>query len=84
LALVLGCQWRLTELDAGTGEILRTFEGPQFTDEILCVDGTLCACQAQGLLNQQLKHLKLTDGRHIVHCLEQIEPDPPGRYRGKT
>lgn len=31
----------LTELDAGTGKILRTFEGTQFTDEILCIDGTL-------------------------------------------
>jgi outer membrane protein assembly factor BamB len=39
--VTLGFNAPLTELDAGTGEILRTFEGTQFTDEILCVGGRL-------------------------------------------
>lgn len=39
--VTLGFNAPLTELDAGTGEILRTFEQTQFTDEILCLDGTL-------------------------------------------
>ncbi|MHC4353705.1 MAG: class I SAM-dependent methyltransferase, partial [Planctomycetota bacterium] len=39
--VTLGFNAPLTELYAGTGEILRTFEGTQFTDEILCVDGKL-------------------------------------------
>ena len=37
----LGFNAPLVELDAATGEVLRTFEGTDFTDEILCVDGTL-------------------------------------------
>ncbi len=39
--VTLGFNAPLTELDAGTGKILRTFEATQFTDEILCVDGKL-------------------------------------------
>ncbi|MHC4626633.1 MAG: outer membrane protein assembly factor BamB family protein, partial [Planctomycetota bacterium] len=39
--VTLGFNAPLTELDAGTGEILRTFENTQFTDEILYVDGML-------------------------------------------
>lgn len=39
--VTLGFNSPLTEIDAGTGKVLRTFEGTQFTDEILCVDGRL-------------------------------------------
>jgi len=39
--VTLGFNAPLTELDAGTGEVLRTFEATQFTDEILYLDGTL-------------------------------------------
>ncbi|MBL7188192.1 MAG: PQQ-binding-like beta-propeller repeat protein [Phycisphaerae bacterium] len=41
LYVTLGFNAPLTELDAGTGKILRSFEGTQFTDEILYVNGTL-------------------------------------------
>lgn len=37
----LGFNAPLTEIDAGTGKVLRTFEGTQFTDEILCLDDRL-------------------------------------------
>lgn len=39
--VTLGFNAPLTELDAATGKVLRTFDGTQFTDEILCVDGKL-------------------------------------------
>jgi outer membrane protein assembly factor BamB len=39
--VTLGFNAPLTELDAGTGEVLRTFEATQFTDEILYLNGTL-------------------------------------------
>jgi len=39
--VTLGFNAPLTEIDAGTGEVLRTFEETQHTDEILCVDGRL-------------------------------------------
>ena len=39
--VTLGFNAPLTELDAATGEVLRTFQGTQFTDEILCDDGLL-------------------------------------------
>ncbi|MBL7221251.1 MAG: PQQ-binding-like beta-propeller repeat protein [Phycisphaerae bacterium] len=38
--VTLGFNAPLTELDAATGKVLRTFEGTRFTDEILC-DGDL-------------------------------------------
>jgi outer membrane protein assembly factor BamB len=38
--VTLGFNAPLTELDAATGKVLRTFEGTQFTDEVLC-DGDL-------------------------------------------
>ncbi len=41
LYVTLGFNAPLTELDAATGEILRTFADTQFTDEILCIDGML-------------------------------------------
>jgi len=41
LYVTLGFNAPLAELDAGTGQILRIFEGTQFTDEILYVDGML-------------------------------------------
>ncbi|MEA3366864.1 MAG: PQQ-binding-like beta-propeller repeat protein, partial [Planctomycetota bacterium] len=37
----LGFNAPLTELDAATGKVLRTFPGTQFTDEILCAEGLL-------------------------------------------
>jgi len=37
----LGFNAPLSELDAATGRVLRTFDGTEFTDEILCLDGTL-------------------------------------------
>ncbi len=37
----LGFNAPLSELDAATGRALRTFDGTEFTDEILCLDGTL-------------------------------------------
>ncbi|NQT37181.1 MAG: PQQ-binding-like beta-propeller repeat protein [Planctomycetes bacterium] len=37
----LGFNEPLTELDAATGKVLRTFEGSQYTDEILLHDGQL-------------------------------------------
>ncbi len=39
--VTLGFNAPLTELDAATGEVLRTFEGSQHTDEILLHDGRL-------------------------------------------
>lgn len=39
--VTLGFNAPLTELDAATGEILRTFADTEFTDEILCIDGML-------------------------------------------
>jgi len=44
----LGFNAPLTELDAATGEVLRTFEGTQFTDEILHVDGSLVVAINKG------------------------------------
>ena len=46
--VTLGFNSPLTELDAGTGQILRTFEQTQFTDEILCVDGKLIVAINKG------------------------------------
>ncbi len=39
--VTLGFNAPLTAIDAATGEILRTYEGTEFTDEILYHDGTL-------------------------------------------
>ena len=39
--VTLGFNAPLTELDARTGEILQTYEGTQFTDELLCIDDKL-------------------------------------------
>ena len=39
--VTLGFNAPLTELDAASGEVLRTFEGTDFTDEILCDKGLL-------------------------------------------
>jgi outer membrane protein assembly factor BamB len=39
--VTLGFNAPLTELDAATGKVLRTYEGTQFTDEILCDDDLL-------------------------------------------
>jgi len=39
--VTLGFNAPLTELDAATGEVRRTFEGTDFTDEILCHEGRL-------------------------------------------
>ena len=39
--VTLGFNAPLTELDAATGKVLRTFEAARFTDEVLCRDGLL-------------------------------------------
>ena len=39
--VTLGFNAPLTELDAATGEVRRTFEGTEFTDEVLCHEGRL-------------------------------------------
>lgn len=39
--VTLGFNAPLTELDAATGEVRRTFEGTEYTDEVLCHEGTL-------------------------------------------
>ncbi|MHC4402101.1 MAG: outer membrane protein assembly factor BamB family protein, partial [Planctomycetota bacterium] len=39
--VTLGFNAPLSELDAATGQVLRVFEGTEFTDEILCHDGRL-------------------------------------------
>jgi len=39
--VTLGFNAPLTALDAASGKIIRTYEGTEFTDEILCQDGTL-------------------------------------------
>ncbi|HUU91956.1 MAG TPA: methyltransferase domain-containing protein, partial [Phycisphaerae bacterium] len=44
----LGFNAPLTELDAATGKVLRTFEGTPFTDEILCTGGTLIVAINKG------------------------------------
>jgi len=44
----LGFNAPLTELDAATGEVLRTFEAAPLTDEILHVDGTLVVAINKG------------------------------------
>ena len=44
----LGFNAPLTERDAATGEVLRTFAGTKFTDEILCVDGMLIVAINKG------------------------------------
>ena len=44
----LGFNAPLTELDAATGKTVRTREGTEFTDEILCIDGTVVAAINQG------------------------------------
>jgi outer membrane protein assembly factor BamB len=44
----LGFNAPLTELDAATGEVLRTFAGTKYTDEILCVDGRLIVAINKG------------------------------------
>ncbi|NQT86264.1 PQQ-binding-like beta-propeller repeat protein, partial [bacterium] len=46
--VTLGFNAPLTELDAATGEVLRTFEGTDFTDEILFIDDTLVVAVNQG------------------------------------
>ena len=49
--VTLGFNAPLTELDAATGEVLRTFKGTDFTDEILCDKGLLIVS-----LNQAAQH----------------------------
>jgi len=39
--VTLGFNAPLTELDAGTGKILRSYAGTQFTDEVLCIEDKL-------------------------------------------
>jgi len=46
--VTLGFNAPLTELDAATGEVLRTFKTTQFTDEILCDDGLLIVATNKG------------------------------------
>ncbi|MFW6164437.1 MAG: methyltransferase domain-containing protein, partial [Planctomycetota bacterium] len=48
LYATLGFNAPLSELDAATGEVLRTFKGTAFTDEILCHDGLLILAINEG------------------------------------
>lgn len=67
----LGFNAPLSELDAATGKVLRTFEGTAFTDEILCLDGQLILS-----INQQEQE----PGPLPAKDVEQAGDPPVGKW----
>jgi len=77
----LGFNAPLTELDAATGEVLRTFAGTKFTDEILCVDGLLIVAINKGA--QKPGSRKGESPAPVRKCVAAIDTRS-GKMRWKT
>ncbi|MHC4496339.1 MAG: outer membrane protein assembly factor BamB family protein, partial [Planctomycetota bacterium] len=57
--VTLGLEAPVSRLDAATGRILQTYEGTEFTEEILCSDGTLFLLKNDESMNPKDYYPKL-------------------------
>lgn len=57
--VTLGIDAPVSRLDAATGEVLHTYEGTEFTEEILFIDGTLVLLKGDRSMNPKDYHPKL-------------------------
>jgi len=70
----LGFNAPLTALDAATGEVLKTYEGTRFTDEILYLDGKLIL----SINHEAQRAAKVSkDPKRGKELFEPLEADPP-------
>ena len=75
----------LSVLEAATGEMLRTCEGTEHTDEILCADGTLLVCRRPREGKPSLAALDAETGRvRWEHAAEHVVPLSPAVSGGRV